>query len=374
MVKRGHNVHVITQRLKDTKSSEMSEGITIHRVGSELKISGDFPVGIKYYSDYIIRTVIKGIALIRHNSESKGKIIIHSNPYIPSISAQICSRIFHIPHIVTFHDVFQAAQKDFWDKSVARDLHSAQIYSSKLPSTVRYVERLLLRMRVCKYHTPSEMSKLDMRQFGVEDNKISVIPHGLDPIDYKMDSHSSLGPGNIPSAVFMGRLIDYKNVHTVIRAFKIVVKSRPDVKLVIIGDGPQKDFLINEAKEIKENIIFTGTISHIDKLRLLFASSFVVFPSLIEGFGIAIIEAFACFKPVIVSNVRPLSDIVRDGQTGYVTSPFDIREWAENMLDLFNNVNTRKQMGMNSYHEFIKNYQLEDVVAAMEQLYKTCLG
>jgi glycosyltransferase involved in cell wall biosynthesis len=217
------------------------------------------------------------------------------------------------------------------------------------------------------------MSKQDMRQFGVEDNMISVIPHGLDPMDYKMNSHSYLGPDNTPSAVFMGRLIDYKNVHTVIRAFKIVVKSRPDVKLIIIGDGPQKDFLISEAKEIEENIIFTGTVSHMDKLRLLFASSFVVFPSLIEGFGIAIIEAFACFKPVIVSNVRPLSDIVRDGHTGYVTSPFDTREWAENMLDLFNNANLRKQMGMNSYHDFMENYQLENTVTAMEQLYKTCL-
>jgi glycosyltransferase involved in cell wall biosynthesis len=93
----------------------------------------------------------------------------------------------------------------------------------------------------------------------------------------------------------------------------MVVKVIPEAKLVIVGEGPLKGNLVEEAKDLKENILFTGIISHSEKVKLIKSPKFMVFPSLIEGFGIAIIEGFACSKPVIVANVGPPSDTVKDG-------------------------------------------------------------
>jgi len=147
----------------------------------------------------------------------------------------------------------------------------------------------------------------------------------------------------------------------------------PESRLIIVGDGPQKNELIKEAEVIKDNIKFTGIIPHSEKLRLLNDCSLVAFPSLIEGFGITVLEAFACSKPIIVSDVRPLSDIVVDNSTGYVVSPFDAEKWAERMSELLSNDIKREQMGQNAYREFLSNYQLNKIAEDMENLYDSCL-
>ena len=187
-------------------------------------------------------------------------------------------------------------------------------------------------------------------------------------------SKEDLRPTDTPSALFIGRLIGYKNVHTIIKAFKIVVNTRPEAKLIIVGDGPQKDDLVNEADAIKDSVVFTGNISQTQKMRLLSQCYFVAFPSLLEGFGIVILEAFACFKPAIVSDVRPLSDIVSDGDTGYVVPPFDVDKWAQRMLELFNNPAQTKKMGLNSYEVFTRDYQLKKIIEDMEKIYQGCFA
>jgi glycosyltransferase involved in cell wall biosynthesis len=160
----------------------------------------------------------------------------------------------------------------------------------------------------------------------------------------------------------------------VIRAFRKVIALFPNAKLIIIGDGPFKEELIKEAGPIKENVIFTQRISHEDKLRRLEKSSFMVFPSLIEGFGIAIIEAFACKKPVLASDIRPMSDIVKDNYSGFLISPFDEEEWANKMIYLFSNIKQQKSMGENAYHEFQRKYEIDTIIREYQKLYQTVIN
>src|SRR5437899_6874528 len=86
-------------------------------------------------------------------------------------------------------------------------------------------------------------------------------------------------------------------------------------------------------------------MSEQEKQRLLCMSQALVFPSLIEGFGLVILEAFACKKPVLVSNVRPLSDIVEDKITGFVTSPDDSGQWAKAMEQIIKDPEKAQKMG-----------------------------
>jgi glycosyltransferase involved in cell wall biosynthesis len=156
----------------------------------------------------------------------------------------------------------------------------------------------------------------------------------------------------------------------VIRAFKKVIAVIPNAKLIIIGDGLFKEELLKEASPIKENVIFTQRISHEDKLKRIEESSFMVFPSLIEGFGIAIIEAFACKKPVLASDIRPMSDIVKDDYSGFLISPFDEEEWANKMIYLFSNTKQQKRMGENAYHEFQRKYEINAIIKEYQKLYE----
>jgi glycosyltransferase involved in cell wall biosynthesis len=218
------------------------------------------------------------------------------------------------------------------------------------------------------------MSREDLMQFGVSEKRITLIAPGIDPIPahHAANTNQTLSARKLEesSAVFIGRLISYKNVDTVIKAFKIVVRSLPNVKLVIVGDGTYKESLRKEAASIENNVIFTGRVTQEEKASALKNSAFMVFPSLHEGFGIVILEAFSCGRPVLVSDIRPPSDIVKNNYTGYVIPAFDVDEWAAKMIHLFQNTKKQQELGTNALREYYEKYGLENVINEFEKLYQ----
>ena len=105
------------------------------------------------------------------------------------------------------------------------------------------------------------------------------------------------------------------------------------MSLIVVGSGPHKEKLEGLVDELnlRDNIKLMGHLSSEDKEKLLGTSQALVFPSLIEGFGLVILEAFEFGKPVLVPNIRPLSDIVSDNVTGLVIPPHDEAKWAKAM-------------------------------------------
>lgn len=361
LARRGHNVHVVCQKLINTSFYEEFAGVHIHRVGSDYAFAGTLPPTIGYNIGYLLHAFRKGRRLILEKRKQEAKFdLIHSNTFVPAFCGDLCSRLYHIPHIVTFHDVYQTHDTSFWNQWMSKQ-RTAPKYAA---FAGKIVEKLVLKLRVRTFHTVSEMTKSDLLASGVDETRICVVPNGISQSEY--ETH---GIAEQHQAIFVGRLIFYKNVETVIRAFKLVVKEIPDARLVIVGDGPSKASLVEEAKDIKNNILFTGIISHNEKVKLINASKFMVFPSLIEGFGIAIIEAFACSKPAIVANVRPPSDIVNTGVTGYVVEAFDIDDWSEKMMELFKNDELRRSLGVNAHNVFEEKYELQKIVDQIESIY-----
>lgn len=375
LVKRGHSVHVIAQRLSGTAQFEQVEGMNIHRVGSEITYRGTLPPTIRTNLRYLIGAVKKGRSIIKENRNGiSGIDIVHSNTYIPALSGFLCSKLYGLPHVITFHDVYQASDKKFWKDWMASQHTDVPFYASSLSAIV---EKVVLKLNPAVFHTVSKMSKEDLVNFGVQADKIAVVPNGLETSSYQQ--YNTGGGTDITSsiehnAVFVGRLVFYKNLQTVIRAFRKVISVIPNAKLIIIGDGPSKEELFKEAAPIKENVIFTRRISHDHKVKLIAKSSFMVFPSVNEGFGIAILEAFACKKPVLVSDIRPMSDIVKDNHSGFLISPFGEEEWANKMIYLFRNTEQQKRMGENAYQEFRSKYEIDGIITAYQRLYENLVS
>jgi len=365
--KRGHNIHVITQRLSDTVPYEKVEGIHVHRVGSEYSYKGTLPPTIGHNLDYLLNAFRKGRQIISEEKKGGNAIdLIHSNTYVPVLAGYACSRLYHVPHIVTFHDVYQASDKTFWKQWRTKQESNLPFYA---PLMSKLVEDLILKLQVSAFHTVSETTKEDLTSFGVNTEKIVVIPNGIEQMANTTESDNE--ELQQPTAVFVGRLVHYKNVDTVIKAFRNVIKSVPNAKLIIIGDGPYRSSLLQEAEDIKDSIEFVGRVSEAEKVRLIASSYFMVFPSLIEGFGIAIIEGFALKKPVLVSDVRPPSDIVKNDYSGFVIPAFDATAWAERIVQLFTDNDKRRKMSGNAFDEFSTKYELSHVIDSMALLYET---
>jgi len=231
-----------------------------------------------------------------------------------------------------------------------------------------YIEKKIVKTNVTLFHTVSEQSKSDIESLGTT-KKIAVIPNGIDPSIYENGKTSE------NQIIFIGRLVFYKNLEVVIDAFSKVITKIPDVKLVIIGDGPMKDSLVKKTKSLKlqDNIIFKGNVSEQEKIKLLQQSQVLVNPSLVEGFGIVVLEGFASSKPVIVSDSKPLSDLVDDSVDGFVVSSTNSSAWAEKIVELLSNPDKVKKMGEEGRKKVVSKYSISKLSDDLISLYEEVL-
>jgi glycosyltransferase involved in cell wall biosynthesis len=352
LAKKGHKIIVITQNLRGINRKDTINDIIIIRVGPPIDYKGYLTPTFYHNIGFYLMAFFYGFfTIIKYKLD-----IIHSNAYIPAFVGQVLSIIFHRPHIITIHDIYGLGRSDFWSRW-ANQFNDSRYYSF----FGDLIERLCLALPASAFHTVSETSKREIERY-IKNQKIVVIPNGIDENNYKFDKIK-----NETYAVYIGRLVFYKNLEVVINSFNML-NYKPQYKLVIVGDGPYRSKLWEIAQNNK-NIIFLGRINNKKKIDLLNNCSFLVLPSLIEGFGIVIIEAFACKKPVLVSKVMPLPELVNDGNDGFTIPPFDLDKWKEKINYMFEHPNETKNMGENGYKKFKQFYSIDIIVKRLERLY-----
>ena len=229
-----------------------------------------------------------------------------------------------------------------------------------------FFEKLAIKLRINCIHTVSESSKDDLVKFGAK-KPIYVIHNAID--ETIQNNTSNVNPLQF---VYVSRLVFYKNLEVVINAISIARKTEPEIKLVIVGDGPHKNTLeklVNKL-ELQSNVKFSGYVSSEEKSKIISESSTLVFPSLCEGFGLVILEAFLQKKPVLVSNVRPMSDIVENEKTGYLIDPHDINAWTNQLLECIQNPQKILVMGENGKKLLESTYNQEIMYQKIMQMYQ----
>ncbi|MBM2818340.1 MAG: hypothetical protein HW410_22 [Nitrosarchaeum sp.] len=356
LAKNGHKVWVITNNVKHEKYQE-TDNLKIITVKPSLEYKGGLPPSFLENIQYVINAYRKGTSIVK-----KEKIdIIHSNNFSPALAGSLISSITRVPHITTIHDIFSTYDKNFWKKWAKQSRVS---YTNAM--LVPFFEKLMMRFKFDCIHTVSEATRNDIIRIGAK-KPICVIPNTIEDEELiQMEIKKE-------QFVYLGRLVFYKNVEVILRALNIVIKEYPNVKLIIAGDGPHKTTLQEIAKKIKNNVIFMGYVTPIEKSKLLAESNALLFPSLCEGFGLVILEAFAQNRPVLVSDLKPMSDIITHGDTGYVLDPNDESEWAEYILKLVKNPEESQRMGKNGNVLLKTKYNQEVFYEKLVKMYNDLL-
>jgi len=160
-------------------------------------------------------------------------------------------------------------------------------------------------------------------------SKTKVIPFGV-MIPEKL---SEFPEAEQISALYLKHLKSIYAPDILIQATAIVIKKYPSFKLTMCGDGSLKDELHNLVKqlEVETNIVFEGAVDHSKVYSLIQQHHFMVMPSLQEGFGVAAVEAFACSRAVVATNVGGIPEIVTDKQNGLLVEPNNIEALADAM-------------------------------------------
>lgn len=198
--------------------------------------------------------------------------------------------------------------------------------------------------------------------------KIEIIPFGIDSNLFKPDNSikekNSFVIGTIKS------LEKVYGIDRLVEVFEIVSKKIPESKCYIYGNGSQESSLksIVKEKKLEKKIIFKGRINNHEVPRSLAEIDIFCALSRSESFGVAVIEASACQKPVIATNIGGLKEVIVNGETGYLMS-YNPKKIANKIIDLYSNNEKMKTLGENGRNFVMSNFDWSKNVAKMKSFY-----
>jgi glycosyltransferase involved in cell wall biosynthesis len=171
----------------------------------------------------------------------------------------------------------------------------------------------------------------------------------------------------------VGRFSTQKNPLDWVRAAGIIGRARPQARFLLVGDGPLR--LQVEAALAQEGILERTLLTGLrrDAARMMSVMDIFLLTSLWEGLPRVIPQAMAMGLPVIANRTDGVDEAVLDSETGYLCSPGDIDNLAQRCLELINAPDQRYQMGQRGRALAIKEFDLRQMVAQIEDLYETLL-
>lgn len=217
------------------------------------------------------------------------------------------------------------------------------------------------------------------QDFGIREDKIRVIHYGIDPARFALpDGNGDLAAETQSSRIVVGsigRLEPGKGFECLIHAMKIVHQQMPNATLLIAGHDPLG------FGRILENLV--AELGLTEQVRLVgfqsdvpaFLNDINVFAlaSRSEGFGQVVIEAMAATKPVVVSDIAPLTEIVVDGDTGCLAKSGDAQSFANALVSLLRNPELAAQMGRRGQRRVHEHFSAQKMADETLDLYESLL-
>lgn len=206
--------------------------------------------------------------------------------------------------------------------------------------------------------------------------KIYTIDNGIniDRLKKKSDPASKLSELGIP---FRSRLIGCSAALTpkkghkyLLEAAELVLAEREDVYFLLIGDGELREQLELSIKSrgLEEKVLLLGSRS--DAVEIVALLDIFVLSSIREGLSIALLEAMALGRAVVVTAVGGAVGLIRDGISGFLVPPCDGRSLAEALKKVLNDPHTQAQLGREAKKEVLERYKMKNMVLEYERLYK----
>jgi len=244
--------------------------------------------------------------------------------------------IFHTPYANVLKQVyfktFLKFDLKFADKIIAHSLHDKILFSS-----------------IC------------------DRKKIALINYG---IDWKLLSKLKRR-SNGRTLIYTGRLAKNKRIDRMLHVLCYLKKEIPGIKLLLVGsDWGEKDNLKKLAERfgLSKNIVFTGPVPHKNIPKYLSQADIFLLSSEYEGFGISVIEAMASGLPVVVNNIEPMREIVKNGKNGFTSNFDDYKKTAKIILKILKNKKLRKKIDKNA-KSYSEKFDWNNIIRNLKKIY-----
>lgn len=208
---------------------------------------------------------------------------------------------------------------------------------------------------------------------GARAAQLRTMYNGVDPSEFFPSEEVET---DTPTMVFMGRIDPLKDLHTLIRSFALVKDNVPKARLRIFGPVPIGNEVyygscvkLIEELGLSDSVRFEGRVKHpADAYR---AGHVVVLSSISEGFPYTVIEAMACGRATVSTNVGGVAEGV--GEAGIVVAPRDVQGIAEACVKLLDNPELRHSMGTQARERILQKFTLEQSIEAYRDAYDEAL-
>lgn len=265
----------------------------------------------------------------------------------------------------------------FFDTGLAR-LH---LHRDRFPVSLALRARNALLRRAQRFVAISSVIETEYLQSGVTADRIVRIPNSVDPAVFRpvsgeekaaLRERLGMAPHH-PVAVYTGRLVTSKGLHSLLRAWQKVVPAHAEALLVLVGYGGLS--MQNCEDELRRftrdngldcSVMFTGSVDNVHEY--LQAADAFVFPTQREAFGISVIEAMACGLPVITTGIDGVRDVVRPGVDAMVVAAGNDEGLAAAMRRAFAAQDGLSAMGAAARKRVLEQYAADRVVAAYQAL------
>ena len=205
----------------------------------------------------------------------------------------------------------------------------------------------LCRSRHIPFIVGSPSTRKELLGIGIPPAEVEIINYC---VDHELHRPDPLKRSAAPLIGYFGRLKKYKSVEQLLHAMVVVRKEIPEVNLVIVGEGDNRQALEKLAGDlgVTTSVKFTGFVDETEKISWLQKVWFAVNTSSKEGWGLTVIEANACATTVIASDVPGLRDAVKNDETGLLYPFGDINDLAVKILRLLHDEAERNRLAKNA--------------------------
>lgn len=358
LARRGHLVTVYTSDMKDKYTRinhgvEEKDGVRVHRFQSVGTIA------TREMKIFVTPTIIPSL---KNEAYSFDVIHVHEYRSFQSVVHHYAKK-HGVPYILQAHGSLP--------RSIGAWRKLKWIYD------VLFGYRLL--SDASKVIALSRIEAERYRGMGVPEEKVAVIPNGIDLSEYvdlppkgsfkkkfSIDEKEKI-------ILYLGRIHRIKGIDILLKAFAAVIGKLGDVKLVVAGpdDGYLRELqALTKALKIEDNVLIPGPLYSRSKLEAYVDADVYVLPSRYETFPMGLLEAYSCGKPVIASRVGGLKDLVIDKVTGLSVEPGGTKQLANSIRYLLNNDDKAEEMGLRGKQFVKKNFAIEKVVDRLARLYE----
>jgi glycosyltransferase involved in cell wall biosynthesis len=345
LTRRGHEVHLFGMKFWDGEDILIREGVILHGVCPVQKLYAGGRRSLWqaiYFSIYLISPLLK---------EKFDIIDCQQFPLFSCFSSRLVSRIRKTPLVITWYEVWG----DYWFDYLG--------YKGLIG---KVIER-----NIASFNCPTiSVSAMTANRFrtGFKKPVTTVIPAGID-----ISRIRSVPPSTEESdIIFVGRLIKEKNGAFLIRAFYSLPTQYKNTRLVIIGDGPEREVITSLIHDfsLNDQVSLIGfSDEHDDLIARLKSSKVFVLPSTREGFGISALEALACGIPVVTIDhpANAIRDLIT-GSNGFLC-PLSAEDLAKTMcLALWHHAEMRESCMASA-----EPYNWDRIVSEIELYYRSLI-